>query len=198
MLEKHNIDARIPLTSLEWETIFAKMANAMDDLPIAKGNSSNVSNPDFELLTPNRLKLGRNNFRSPHIDSRIKDSSIPSDLLEKNRKIMSTFFQVLIDNLHHFQVKPAKWNTTSLRLPKIDDVIIFKYNESNSSIDWKVGRVVKVEPRKVSIMYSLKTDEKKVPTMKFVTRSYRDIVILLSEDEIYPNSREYFDNIIKD
>ena len=51
-------------TALEWETLFAKIANAINDLPIAKGNCSNVKDLGFEMITPNRLLLGRNNFRS--------------------------------------------------------------------------------------------------------------------------------------
>ena len=47
-------------------------------------------------------------------------------------------------------------------------------------------------------MYSLKSDRKTVPTMKFLKRSYRDVVIILSEDEIYQNSEDYFSSVINE
>ena len=110
---------------------------------------------------------------------------------------MTAFYQSLVDNLHYFQVKPDKWPSSSERLPKMDDVVIFRFNQTNASTDWKIGRVVDVQPRKVTIMYSLKSDTKAIPTMKFAARSYRDIVIVFSEDDIYLNSNKYFEQISK-
>ena len=52
------------MTAIQWETLFSKVASTLDDLPIARGDSSSVSNVGFDILTPNRLKLGRNNYRS--------------------------------------------------------------------------------------------------------------------------------------
>ena len=52
------------LSLLQWETISAQIANTINDLPLALGNVT----ADFEvldLITPNRLKSGRNNDRSP-------------------------------------------------------------------------------------------------------------------------------------
>ena len=49
---------------MEWETLGSEIANAINDLPIGLG--SKVANLEhLDLLTPNRLKLGRNNNRSP-------------------------------------------------------------------------------------------------------------------------------------
>ena len=52
------------LTILQWETICAEVSNSINDLPIAIGSIvSELENVD--LLTPNRLRLWRNNERSP-------------------------------------------------------------------------------------------------------------------------------------
>ena len=53
-----------PQTALQWETLFSKVANTVDNLPMAKGSTSNASNLGYEIITPNRLKLGRNNFQT--------------------------------------------------------------------------------------------------------------------------------------
>ena len=64
MLAKLAINTTTPMTALQWETCFSRISNQLDDLPMAKGNSSNVSDIGWDIITPNRLKLGRNNFRS--------------------------------------------------------------------------------------------------------------------------------------
>ena len=191
-MQRYSIDQDTARTALGWETVFAQMANAMDDLPIAKSNSSNVQNTEFDLLTPNRLKMGRNNYRTFHGNSKFSDPSLPSELLDQNRRIMSAFYQTLADNLHYFQTKPKKWGETSERTPQMDDIVLFKHSDSKSGGGWKLGRVVNVEARKVTVMYSLRSDSKSIPTMKFASRSFRDIVIILNEKEAYPRSRDHF------
>ena len=191
-MKRHDIDQDIPRTALGWETVFAQIANAMDDIPIAKSNSSNVHNSEFELLTPNRIKLGRNNYRSFHGNSKFSDTTLPSELLDQNRKIMSAFYQTLADNLHYFQTKPEKWGSSSDRQPEVDDIVLFKFSDSKVSEGWKLGRVVSVDSRKATIMYSLRSDNKPIPTMKFLSRSYRDVVILLNEKDAYLQSPGYF------
>ena len=44
--------------------LFAKIANTVDNLPMAKGDISNSSNLGYKIITPNRLKLGKNNYQS--------------------------------------------------------------------------------------------------------------------------------------
>ena len=52
------------LSLIQWETLGDQIANSIDNLPIAIGNQvSDLENVD--ILTPNRLILGRNNNRSP-------------------------------------------------------------------------------------------------------------------------------------
>ena len=194
MLEKHQLELYFSFTPLQWETVFAKMSNILDDMPIAKGNCSNVAELGFDVITPNKLKLGRNNYRSVHIDGRLADPALPSQLLDQNREIMSLFFQTLIDRLHFLQFKPKKWSNTDSRLPKVDDTVLFKFNESNSHLDWKLGIIVEVEDRKAKIMYNAKANIDAVPTKMYVHRCFRDIVILFSEKEIFVNSKQYFQN----
>ena len=48
-----------PQTVIRWETLFSKIANTVDNLPITKGNRSNATNLGYEIITSNRLKLGQ-------------------------------------------------------------------------------------------------------------------------------------------
>ena len=80
-LEKTFNNQRISI--LQWETLAATIANTCNNLPLAVGNVTDVENMD--LLTPNRLLLGRNNERSPVGDFIITDD--PSKILETNAKV---------------------------------------------------------------------------------------------------------------
>ena len=53
------VNTNYPQTVLQWETLFSKIANTVDNLPM-----SNATNLDYEIITPNRLKLEQNNYRS--------------------------------------------------------------------------------------------------------------------------------------
>ena len=54
-LEKMGVNTNHPQTVLQWETLFAKIANTIDNLPMAKGDTSKSSNLGYEIITPNRL-----------------------------------------------------------------------------------------------------------------------------------------------
>ena len=63
-LTKVGISEHTSMTALQWETLFSKVVNTLDNLPIAKGNATSTGNLGSEIITANRIKLGRNNFRS--------------------------------------------------------------------------------------------------------------------------------------
>ena len=74
------------LSVLQWETISAEVSNAINDIPLALGNIvSNFENMD--LITPSRLKLGRNNKRSPVSPMKVVGNHLK--VLEENKKIFS-------------------------------------------------------------------------------------------------------------
>ena len=109
----------VSLTSLQWETLFSKIVNTLDNLPIANGNATATGNLGSEIITANRIKLGRNNFRSLggegiHIDL----STDAAKILENNRLIYNCWYQLYIDNIHQLLIRPRKWEKSgrSLRL----------------------------------------------------------------------------------
>ena len=129
-LEKMGVSTHHPQTVLQWETLFSKIANTVDNLPLAKGNKSNATNLGYEIITPNRLKLGRNNFRS------LEGSGIKLDmaanrtaLLEQNRELYCEWYKIFIDNIHMLDLRPNKWLKNS-RLPVLDDIVLFVFLDS--------------------------------------------------------------------
>ena len=101
----------------------------------------------------------------------------------------------MVDRLHFLQFKPKKWSNTDVRTPKVDDMVLFKFNESNSHLDWKLGRIIEVHDRKAKIMYNAKAHPDAVPTKLFLHRCFRDIVILFAEKDIFVNSKSYFEKL---
>ena len=54
------------LSIIQWETLSQQIANAINNLPIGLGNKAKGLE-NLDLLTPNRLLLGRNNDRGPNV-----------------------------------------------------------------------------------------------------------------------------------
>ena len=87
MLEKLCVDTDKAMTAIQWETLFAKISNMVDDLPMARSSTSNVKDLRWDNITPNRLKLGRNNNRSLEGWITLEGAGI-EDLLKRNQEIL--------------------------------------------------------------------------------------------------------------
>ena len=197
-LEKMNIKSSNPLTALQWESVFARISSTLDDMPLAKGNTSTASNLGYEIITANRLKLGRNNNRSLEgAGIEIERTPHLGRMLEKNREIYTLWYSIFMDNIHEMMVKPDKWNITGTQ-PKLDDIVMFVFNDSGYSKElrtWKLGRVTQIQPRKITVEYVSKVSIQGISTMGSVSRNPRDISILFSTDELFINTPEHFKNL---
>ena len=52
------------LSVLQWETLIQQISNSINNVPIGLGNKTECLD-SLDILTPNRLILGRNNSRNP-------------------------------------------------------------------------------------------------------------------------------------
>ena len=90
MLELTGEATTSPQSPLMWETTFARISNALNDLPIAKGGNTRVASDSFDVITPNRLLLGRNNMRGLSGDGiDIETSANLQKLLARSHEIFS-------------------------------------------------------------------------------------------------------------
>ena len=109
-LEKIILNQR--LSVLQWDTI-APVSNAINDLPLALVNIvSDFKNMD--LITPNWLKIGRNNERIPVSPMEVVGNYLK--ILEENKKIFNIWFETwLITHTHeiHFMEELGNVVTTS-------------------------------------------------------------------------------------
>ena len=128
------------LSILQWETLGAEVANTINDLPI--GIRSKVSDlENLDLITPNRLRLGRNNDRSP-----VGPMSVSNDynrLLEINNKIFSAWFDAwLISHVPNLVEQP-KWFTSDRDVTE-GDVVLFLKQEGSLSSEYQFRMITKV------------------------------------------------------
>ena len=122
-LEKLGGNTTVPMTCMQWDTLFSRISKTLDNLPIARGDTSNESALVYDIITPNRLKLGRNNSRSLEgsgID--LEMSSNFTKILDRNCTIYHQWYQTFIDNVHLLNLCLNKWLRSS-RLPMVDIVL---------------------------------------------------------------------------
>ena len=198
LLERLGVQQNAPMTVLQWETVFQKISNMLDDMPLAKGNSSSVSFTGFDILTANRVKLGRNNYRSLEgAGIKLELSGDLTRILARNREVYAYWYQLFIDNIHLLTLRPNKW-VQSDNPPKSGDVVLFVHNDSGyskQSISWRLGKVVDVMARKVMIQYVVGMSKKSPVSLGTVERSFREISILFSVEELSLNSRNHCDAV---
>ena len=132
------------LSVIEWETIGAEVSNSINDLPITLHNwSQDLENLD--LITPNRLRLGRNNERSPI--GPLNVTSKPDAFIETNIRIFKSWFEHwLISCVPHLIHQP-KWFRTDYDMSK-GDVVLFVKDEGKLVGSYQYGMVESVETNK--------------------------------------------------
>ena len=143
------------LSVLQWETLSSEIANTINDLPLALGNVIG----DFEqmdLLTPNRLLLGRNNDRSPVAQVNVTDDLVK--FMKVNKQIFEAWFETwLTSHVPKLMFQP-KWFNCDDDLQQ-GDIVLFLKREGKLSNTYQYGMVSAVEKssdgkiRKVRVKY---------------------------------------------
>ena len=172
------------LSVFQWETIGSKIANCINDLPIATNNVvANLENID--LLTPNRLRLGRNNQRSQVGPMWVTGK--PDKSIETNKQIFDTWFEVWqITCVPHLIAKPNWFNSDEDI--SICDIILFLKKEVELNTTYQYGRVTEAPKgrdgkiRKVSVKYRNYNED----IDRVTKRAVREIVMIhLKDDRVY-------------
>ena len=152
-IQKTIINERLSI--LQRETLAAEISNYINNLPLAIGNmTGDLANLD--LITPNRLRLGRNNERSPM--GPLTVSNNPKTFLKCNEEIFNAWFKNwLITHVPKLMHQP-KWFDNE-RDVKEGDVILFLKNDGALKSTCQFGKIkeIKQSPdnriRKVTIIY---------------------------------------------
>ena len=169
-------------TVLGWETIFARVASTVDDIPIARGSASAASDLGWEIITPNRLKLGRNNHRQ--LDGPIKVDNCPRNMLQRNQLIASRWYELFVERIG-LLVPPPKQEHD--RQPQVGDVVLFVHQDPNYKKlwTWRLGLIEgKISRSSYRIRYSL-TKECGECVIRTVDRAVAQISIIVPVDELH-------------
>ena len=195
MLNKSAINTDIALTPIQWETIFSKMASEIDDIPLARADQSNSADFGWDILTPNRFKLGRSHNRVIEGPMHLTESSCPTHLLKRLESIQSYWYQLLLDRMHHLIPKPIKMSHTDE--VKMEDIVVFRFldNINNKLEKWKLGKVVDIIKNGRGVLISYPNTSGKKCVIRFVERSPRDVCVISSVTDLNLNSKEFFQSI---
>ena len=137
----------------------------------------------LDLITPNRLRLGRNNDRSPVGTLDFTDKV--DRILQLNSDIFNTWWELwLVAALPKLMPKP-KWFTTDQHL-KVGDVVLYNKGEGSFVGLYKYGIVEEVHRsddgriRSVTIRYRNSNEEVNRTTI----RAVRSLVVIHRVDEL--------------
>ena len=167
---------------LQWETIAASIANCINNLPLALGNVKG-SFEVMDLITPNRLLLGRNNDRSPDVPLNVERNY--DKLLKQNQKVFNSWFECWLISHVPKLVEQPKWFQSDRDL-KEGDVVLFLKQESELSNTYQYGMVHSLVfgrdgcIREVVVRYRNSTEK----TDRFTRRATRSLVMIHPIDEI--------------
>ena len=179
-LEKSVINERLSI--LQWETIGSQIANSINDLPISLGSVvSDLENLD--LITPNRLRLGRNNERSPVGSMNVTND--PSKFMKLNKQIYNTWFEAwLISHVPRLMEHP-KWFQSDKDL-QVGDIILFLKNENGLAGDYQYGMIDAVHKsmdgkiRSVDVRYRNHNEN----TNRITRRASRQLIVIHQIDDV--------------
>ena len=136
----------------------------------------------LDIITPNRLKLGRNNNRSPTGEFKLSDNS--SKLIQQNQEIFDSWFELwLVSHVPGLIAKP-KWFKSDIDLKK-GDVVLFTKQDSPIRSNYQFGMIESIEVgrdnkvRKVRVRYQNASEN----VHRFTNRSVRSLVVIHRVDE---------------
>ena len=183
----HQVFKGVRLDIFAYETAFQFCANELNSLPICLGSrTDNLSSLD--LITPNRLLLGRNNRRAPVGYGRIETQRFRQ--IEHLDSMQKSWWKVWKDEkLADYIPKPAKWQNTT-RTPEVDDIVIFLRRDKESTLGdtlWRIGRIVKLlRSKSDDVAYNVVIQYKNHTQSQFreTERNVRSIAILYREGDL--------------
>ena len=183
----------LKLHLLAFETALAFCCNQLNNLPVCLGSKvDHLGHRD--VLTPNRLILGRNNKRSPSSITQVPSNSRLAEQLEAIEKAWWKMWEA--ERLVDFVPQPAKWPRTN-NCVSVGSIVIFPMAKPKSPIGeviWKYGKVAEVFPshdglvRKVKLSYQNYKEE----VWRSVVHGAREIAVIHDEEnlEFFKSLRE--------
>lgn len=169
------------LSVLQWESLMAQISNSINNLPLGLNNKVECLE-NLDLITPNRLLLGRNNNRCPSGPLVAQDSF--KRILKENQKIYDAWFRSWLVSYVPSLVDRPKWLSSDNPI-QVGDVVLFLKAEKEFERDYQYGLVHSVKMgrdghiRVAEIEYQNHNES----TKRYTTRGVRDLVVIHLIDE---------------
>ena len=167
------------LSLLQLETLSAVTSNCINDLPLALENVTSVFEC-MDIITPNRLRLGRNNNRSPTGEMVVCKHS--SKILHENAEIYNVWFETwLLCHVPKLKEQQKWFRNENI----ISDVVLFLKNDPILSTTYLYGMVVSVERSKDDVVRKVKVKYRNLNEEVFreTFRPVRSLVVTHRVDE---------------
>ena len=172
------------LSVMQWETLGSQIANSINNLPIGLGNKCDQIE-NLDILTPNRLILGRNNDRCPTLPLEITYDQ--KRIVAKNAEIFKSWFNTWLVSYVPTLIDRPKWFKGDRDI-LVGDVVLFLKGEKEFDLQYQYGIVTSVNigrdgcVRTIQVEYQNYNENTKRRTI----RGVRDIIVIHKVDEI-PN-----------
>ena len=170
------------LSVIQWETLGQQVVNSINNLPIALGNKTECLE-NLDLITPNRLLLGRNNNRSP-TEPLILSQDVKK-IISTNADIFKAWFKSWLVSCVPSLIEQPKWFKNRGNL-SVGDVILFLKNEKELETQYQYGRVSKVYPGKDGLVRSadIEYQNHNENVKRSTKRGVRDLIVIHPIDEV--------------
>ena len=188
LLQSLSDTAELVNTLLGWETMFLRIADQIDNLPIARGSSRAPTDLGWEIITPNRLKLGRNNYRQ--LEGTVILSNAPQTQLERNRLVQERWYELFVQRIHLLIPKAERLMTVALQP---EDVVLFVFQDAGipKMWIWRLGVIVRQVSRST---FEIRYISQPGSPPRLITRDARHICLIHAADEIPPMSSRFLEN----
>ena len=138
----------VRISVLQWQTVADETTNSINNLPIGTGSSRNVNLEldDLDIITPNRLRFGRNNERAPLGPAYI--SNDPFKFMDVNQEIYEAWWEHWLTSAAPELIeKPVHWKRGD-NLKEGDIVLFRKAEGAVGAGTYQYGMVQSVLPTK--------------------------------------------------
>ena len=176
--------AGFQMTILSYQTAFYFIANELNNVPLCLGSKyANLDNLD--LITPNRLLLGRNNHRAP---VGICEADVPTSLMETNEHVAKAWWTLWQEEWMNKLIPQANKLETDPDI-KEGDIVTFMKGGAKAVVGetpWQTGRIHELKTskdgvtRKVVVQY--RNSNEKV--YRYTLRSVRSLAVVWREEEL--------------
>ena len=170
------------LSIIQWESLGQQVANGINNMPIALGNKVECLE-SLDILTPNRLILGRNNSRCPAEPLEVRDDL--RRIIESNREIYEVWFKEWLVSCVPTLVEKPKWFITERNIC-VGDIVLFLKSEQEFDLHYQYGIVIATYEGKDGIVRVVEVEYQNASenVKRTTKRGVRDLVVIHEADEI--------------